>query len=561
MRYRILGPLEVLDGDRRVELPAAKHRALLALLLLSANEIVSLDRLIDELWESDPPKTAKHVVQVYVSQLRKALGSESIATRPPGYLLEIGPGQLDLHEFERLAEEGRLAVHDGRMDAAAELLARALAEWRGDPLADFVFEAFAQAPIARLGELRLAALEERIDADLRRGRHAELVGELTALVASHPLSERLRWQLMLALYRAGRQADALDAYQSARRALVEELGIDPSPSLQDLERAILQHDPSLDWVRTDTAPAGKPAQARHESSRSILVLVRAKGEVGGLAPLAETLAAASAPHEVIFVGLVGEDGDLAEVGAELQSERMALLERGVRARATAFTSSDEPADLMRFAAQQDADLVLLPHRASVPDEIDQALATVFERSPCDVAVRLGPRALAVGGDPRPVLVPFGGAEHDWAALELATWAAAASGVSVRMLGSRGTPLAGRRDASRLLASAALAVQQLAGVPTETVLAAAGPEAVIEAAEDSSLVVFGCSGRWRTEGLGLVRVAVASAVDCSVLLVHRGLRPGGLSPRDSLTQFTWSLAGSVVMSSEARVRRARRETAG
>jgi DNA-binding SARP family transcriptional activator len=231
MEFRILGPFEVSERGRPLEVGAGKQRALLALLLLSGGEVVSRDRLIDALWEENPPASAINSVHIYVSQLRKALFDGHLETRGQGYRLVLEPEQLDLGRFERLLGEGRELLARGETERAAELLRAALALWRGPPLSDFASEPFAQGEIARLEELRLAALEERIEADLALGRHDELVPELEALVRAHPLQERLRAQLMLALYRSGRQADALDAYQQARRTLAEDLGLEPGRRL------------------------------------------------------------------------------------------------------------------------------------------------------------------------------------------------------------------------------------------------------------------------------------------------------------------------------------------
>src|SRR5262245_26019321 len=253
MEFRILGPLEVSEGERAIPLGGAKQRALLAILLLHANEVVSTDRLIDELWGAHPPDTAHTALQGYVSRLRKLLGAEAVVTRAPGYELLLGGHELDLRRFHSLLDEAR----EANARVAAERLREALALWRGPPLAEFSFESFAQTEIARLAELRLEALEERIEADLALGRHAAAVGELEGLVAQHPLRERLRAQLMLALYRSGRQAEALEAYQDARRVLTEQLGLEPSTSLQDLERKILTHDGSL-----DLQPVAEPASGR-----------------------------------------------------------------------------------------------------------------------------------------------------------------------------------------------------------------------------------------------------------------------------------------------------------
>jgi predicted ATPase/DNA-binding SARP family transcriptional activator len=242
MHFRILGPLEAVAGGRVVALDAAKQRALLAILLLHANEPVGTDRLIDELWAGRPPATATKVLQKYVSQLRKALGNEVIVTRPSGYELRVDPGRLDLHRFERLVNEARGA----EPPVAAQSLRKALSLWRGQPLVEFAYEPWAQREIGRLEELHLSALEGRIEADLALGQTSELVGELERLVAEHPLSEGLRGQLMLALYRSGRQADALAAYRTTRETLVETLGIEPGGALRRLEHAILHQDPTLD---------------------------------------------------------------------------------------------------------------------------------------------------------------------------------------------------------------------------------------------------------------------------------------------------------------------------
>jgi predicted ATPase/DNA-binding SARP family transcriptional activator len=247
MDFGILGPLEVDDGGRAIPIVGGRQRALLAILLIHANEPVSADELIDELWGEDAPASPRKGLQVQVSRLRKALGESSarLVTKPNGYLLRVEPGELDLHRCERLAHQGREALTADDRGRAAEALREALELWRGPPLAEFAFESFAQAEIGRLEELRLALLEDRIDADLACGRHTELVGELETLVAEHPLRERLRRALVLALYRGGRQADALEAYRAARAVLNEELGLEPTPALRELEHAILTHDAGL----------------------------------------------------------------------------------------------------------------------------------------------------------------------------------------------------------------------------------------------------------------------------------------------------------------------------
>ncbi len=277
MEFRVLGPLEALDGGQSVDLPRRKHRALLAALLLHAPEPVSPDRLIEELWGESPPRTARDALQNYVSLLRKALGADVLVTREAGYVLDVAPDQIDLGRFERLCAEARAAAD---VAERAGSLREALGLWRGPPLADIAYEPFAALEIARLEELRLAAREELIDAELELGRHADLVPELELLVQEHPFDERLRGQLMLALYRAGRQAEALEAYQEARRELDEELGLEPGTPLRELEQAILRHDPALGM------PATVPATAISRRTVTVLFadLVDSSGLVERLDP-------------------------------------------------------------------------------------------------------------------------------------------------------------------------------------------------------------------------------------------------------------------------------------
>src|ERR671936_1474261 len=263
MEFRILGPLEVLEDGHQVPLGGSKQRALLASLLLHANEVVSRDRLIDELWGASPPDTAPTALQVYVSQLRKALGRHLILTKPPGYLVRVSDDELDLQRFERLVARARAE----EPAQAARLLREGLALWRGAPLAE-LGDSFAPAERARLEEQRLAALEQWIEAELALGRHAERVPELEGLVREHALRERVRGQLMLALYRCGRQADALAVYGQGRRLLQEELGLEPGEDLRRLERAILNHDPSLDPPLVGGVKRPSVARRRRASSRT-----------------------------------------------------------------------------------------------------------------------------------------------------------------------------------------------------------------------------------------------------------------------------------------------------
>jgi DNA-binding SARP family transcriptional activator len=272
MEFRILGPVEVWDADRSVGLGGPKARTLLAILLLQAGQVVSTDRLIDELWGERPPRTSVNVIQGLVAQLRRSLHHErdgaaegcAVTTRPPGYLLQIPPGALDLHQFEELLAEARAAMDEAAPGHAADRLRAALALWRGSALEGVLATPSVQTAAPKLEELRVRAVEERVGADLLLGRHHELVGELQALTAALPLRERLRGQLMLALYRSDRQAEALRAYQDIRAVLVEEIGVEPGAELQHLQRAILTADPSLDLPETTRVEAGRrppvPAQ-------------------------------------------------------------------------------------------------------------------------------------------------------------------------------------------------------------------------------------------------------------------------------------------------------------
>lgn len=281
--FRVLGPLEVSANGTFLPLGGAKQRAVLALLLLHANEVVSSDRLIDELWGDSPPDSATNMVQGYVSQLRKVLEPgrirgehEILVSRSPGYMLQIGADQIDAERFEQLAAEGRRALELEDAAAAVQRFREALGLWRGPALADLAYETFVQADVARLEELRFGALEDRIDAELRLGRDDALVGELRELVDEHPTRERLRAQLMAALYRCSRQADALEVYRDGRRALRHELGIEPGPALRELEQAILRQDPALGKPTSRLRPVMR--QRRHT-----LVLLAGAGVCVGAA--------------------------------------------------------------------------------------------------------------------------------------------------------------------------------------------------------------------------------------------------------------------------------------
>ena len=269
IEFAILGPLEARRAGEPLKLGGRNQRAVLALLLLQANRVVSIERLAEELYGTDTPVSAVTQVHRQVSELRRVLDAQGasdesvIETRPPGYLIRVDSDGLDLHRFEGLTTRAAGAIgSDPR--AAATMLREALSLWRGAPLADLEFEPFAQAPIARLEELRLAAVERRIEAELALAGHAEAVPELRDLAAEHPLRERLRELLMLALYRCGRQVEALEVYRATREELVQAFGVEPRPELRRLEAAILRHDPEL------ATPSPEPVEAREPMGAVLL---------------------------------------------------------------------------------------------------------------------------------------------------------------------------------------------------------------------------------------------------------------------------------------------------
>ncbi|MEX2646563.1 MAG: BTAD domain-containing putative transcriptional regulator [Gaiellaceae bacterium] len=286
MEYRLLGPIEVLDGERRLPLGGPKQRALLAVLLLGANRVVPRGELVEAVWPEGPPPTAATAVQVYVSRLRKTLPEGVLETRPAGYILHVDPGQLDLERFERLANEARLR--------------EALALWRGSPVEGIELGVWARAEVHRLAELHAAVLEDRIEADLALGRDAELIGELEGLVARHPLRERLRGQLMLALYRAGRQAEALEQYRVARSVLLDELGLEPDAALRRLHGAILRQEPGLELQ----------AAATERVRAAVLFAILTPGDEGEPAAVRELLeqAVETASSELREAGAAVERG-------------------------------------------------------------------------------------------------------------------------------------------------------------------------------------------------------------------------------------------------------------
>jgi DNA-binding SARP family transcriptional activator len=526
VEYRILGPVEALVDGQPARLGAPKQRAALVLLLCHPNTVVPSSRLVDGLWGDDPPGSAANLVQGYISGLRKALGKAAIETRGAGYLVRVEPRGLDLTRFEELAFEGSRALEQDDPPGASDALRRALALWRGPALADLAGEPLLDPIAGRLEELRVLALERRIEADLGVGRNADVVGELETLIAEHPLRERPRGLLMTALYRAGRQADALRAYRDARLLLVDELGIEPGTWLTDLHAAILRQDPQL----------ARPLQGREPvigRSRSLLVAALALERLDGLAHLAAPLAREPS-RELLLTTTVASSAELGAASALVNDLRAELVANAVEARTAVFTSVAPGVDMARLAREHDVDLLLV----DAPDGLleDARVLALLDQAPCDVGVVVGDGPAASG----PVLVPFAGAEHDWAAVELGAWLARARGAVLQLAGA--TAGAGGRDASRLLANASIAVQRALGVAAEPVLVEPDPAALVHVAAAADTVVVGLTDRWRREGLGRARTALATQTATPAVLVRRGVRPGGLAPRGTETRFTWTIAG-------------------
>jgi ABC-type transport system substrate-binding protein/DNA-binding SARP family transcriptional activator len=413
--YRILGPLEVSAGGRLIEIGGPKLRALLVLLLLRANESVPRDVLVHELWGDLPPAGAQHSLDVYVSRLRKSLDEAAdgpvVVTRQGAYSLRLAEGQLDARRFEDLVGQGRAALAANTPDQAAEKLRAALELWRGQALADLANGHGPRVEAARLEELRLSATEDRIDSDLALGRHADVAGELEALVAVNPLRERLHGQLMIALYRSGRQAEALEAYQAARRTLIEELGLEPGPALRQLELAILRQDPSLDLPRPAAAAAVAgpvPGRRRSRPFGPRWLLVTAAALIVGIALLAAVTIRAPAQLAAgpDTVGVI--DGGQARLSAVVTGLGRP---NGVAYGAGAAWVTDSAANmLLRISpagqvndhipvGRDPAGVVVADGEVWVANELDGTVSEVNPGSGTQVAVipvGIGPDAIAAG---------------------------------------------------------------------------------------------------------------------------------------------------------------------
>lgn len=508
----VLGRLEVVRDGHAVRL-VGKPAALLVSLLIRRNDVVSTDRLLDELWAERPPKSARKLLQAYVSEIRKAVGAERVETFPTGYLLNVAEDELDLARFERLLRDAQRVRDRADTERALALLDDALELWRGTPLADIRDEPFAQAAAERLDDLHVHALELRFDVLLARGEDHALVSELEALVDRHPFRERLRGQLMLALYRSGRQADALERYRAGRETLVRSLGLEPTPALGRLHEAILQQDTSLE-VGTTTP-------------RTVSLLVAGGVEaVALLEPVARLRG-----RELLLVQPVRELDELASAVHALGEERDRLAATGLQVRTAAFRSEKPAHDIARLTQRAGVELAVVAVAHETLLELD-ALAPLLQSPACDVALLVETELEAADGS---VVVAFGGGDNDWAALELGLALAQAHETSLVLAGGsrNGT------DASRALAAASLAVQRVARIDTRPVVLPSGSAALRGAAEGATALLLGLPDDWREHGLGPARAELVAAAPAPTAVVRRGLQVGMLGPESSFTRFTWS----------------------
>ncbi len=327
MEFRILGPIEISDGAHTLELGGLRERTLLACLVLSANHVISTARLSDELWAGRPPPHSETTLRVYIARLRRALGTgaEALVTHRLGYQLKVASAELDANRFVAMADSARAELAAGHPEAAAAGLRDALALWRGSALSDVADQAFAEAEAARLEEARLSALEDRITADLACGRHSSVIAELDGLVVQHPLRERLCGQQMLAMYRCGRQADALAAFGQLRRRLADELGIDPTPRLRRLHEAILRQDPGLDWHPAAGSLANAQAGPARETGGQPAGDASGRGAAQGRPHRVAPQASASPPLPVETTSFIGREDELDRVEELMGLSRLLTL--------------------------------------------------------------------------------------------------------------------------------------------------------------------------------------------------------------------------------------------
>jgi DNA-binding SARP family transcriptional activator len=542
----LLGPVEARVGTAAVAVTSAKQRLILAVLALRLGRAVSADVLIDLIWGERPPPTAAKALQVHMGQLRNKLQHNRllpavIVHQPAGYRLDIERSATDLGRFEDRWAEGRSALAAGDAETAARTLADALALWRGEPLADLAYEHAVVADTMRLEELRLGCLEDRIDADLALRRHPGLVPELASLVRDHPLRERLQHQYITALYRCGRQAEALAAHRALRVALRDRLGLEPSRPLVELERAILRHDPALEAPSAAAAGGDRPPSTPPHPARVVMVASQTDADLERVVAVAQPLAADASSLVLARVihQLDGADGEaLAHANDVLTRYRDRLQRDGIGARVAAFTSRTPGADLVKLASHEHAELLILDETAALRNGHSGLFDDIGGDALCDVGMLVAGAPYEHGSG---ILVPFGGGEHDWAALEVAAAIAMTAEVPLILAGAGDGPTGGP-NASRLLADASLILQRVVGIVPEPALLERGVDELLERAASAGLVVAGISAAYRREGLGETRYQLAIRSPVPVMFVRRGRRPGVLAPNDTLTRFSWSLPG-------------------
>lgn len=517
----VLGPVMARRDGVEAALGGPRPRAVLASLLLRAGQVVPAERVAADVWGAEQPESSANLVQGYVSALRKVLGRAMIETRGAGYVI-VQPAD-DLVAFERLASAADAELDRGDATEALSSFDRALALWRGPALADVQQDTALAGPAAGLDELRTHAQERRAQALAALGRSDEAVGVLATLVADHPYREHTLALLMTALYASGRQAEALTAGRDGRRRLAVDLGVDPGPELRAIEAGILAQDETALGLTPRTS-------ARVAAPRTVLVSSFLPEELGPLLAVVEPWTHGPRATELLVVLLVSDPEDLGPAVRHLEEVRRELVSRGAMVRTATFTTRAAGADLARLAREQDATLMVIAAPGGRSD--DERIVALLEQASCDVAVHV-PGSAGEG----PVAVPFVGAGHDWAAVELGAWAAASADVGLRLVGTAADSQG--RDASRLLANASLAVQRALGVTAEPVLVDASPDAVLAATSDARLVVVGLPDMWRTHGLGPTRAGLAGSASHSTLLIYAGPRPGALA-RGVHTRFTWTV---------------------
>jgi DNA-binding SARP family transcriptional activator len=520
LRFGVLGPFRVEDDGRLVIVGSARRRALLALLALNAGRVVGVERLVDALWGESPPRTAVHVLHVYVSDLRRSLPDEVLVTAAPGYELRVPLGAVDLADFERLVSRGREALSAGDPAGAVVSLDEALALWRGPVLEDLAGAGFVQVEARRLDELRLAARELWALAGLALGGVPGLVPQLLELVGEHPFRERPHALLMRALAVDGRQAEALEVYATVRARLADELGVEPGAELRAAQAAVLRQQAA-------PAPLVTPTGV-------VLAVSRDPRRLDALAFVASRAAAAAGRELLVAAVLDANTSTPADLTAAAAAAVTAQRSSPGPGRSAAFRSRNLAGHVTALAAEHNADLVVLDAAGLIGAQghLTGWVVAVLANVTADVV--LLPDDPPTAG--LPFAVPFGGSEHDWAAAELAALLTRASGSALRLIGA----LTDQDDASRLVARVGLAVQRTVGVDVEPILTEATVPGLL-AGMAGATAVIGVSERWRSEGLGPFRQQLADAAP-GTLMIRRGPRPGLLAPPTSGTRFAWSAAG-------------------